>query len=89
MDHERILEKQGLEYGNKVTLADPLHTANNLPLGDRIDRIDVIDPFLAIPIPLMDGVHTEVTGLSLGVGTATLPVASGRRLGLVNGPYLI
>jgi len=39
MDHKRILEKQGLEYGNKVTLADPLRTANDLPLGDRIDRI--------------------------------------------------
>ena len=83
MDHKRILEKQGLEYGNKVTLADPLHTANDLPLGDRIDRIDVIDPFLAIPIPLWMVSTRRVTGLTLRVGTATLPVASGRWLGLV------
>ena len=88
-DDKRILGKEILENRLKVAFADLLDTTDDLPLGDLIDGVDVIDPFPAVLVSLMNGIDTDVTGFSLWIGTTALPVASGRRLGLVNGSYLI
>src|SRR5450631_1937359 len=58
-DDEREAAQQLLEHRNQIRLAEPLTGAYRLELRDAIHRIDVIDAFQAVPIPLMHAVNAQ------------------------------
>src|SRR5882672_2677847 len=64
-----------------MLLANPLRTANNFPLRDRVDGIDVVDPFGAFPIALMDCVDAQEPRGALRVRPAPLAYGNGCRSG--------
>src|SRR5882724_2861509 len=53
--------------------------SDDLPLRDFIDRIDMVDAFHSIQIPLMYGVDPQIAGSSFRFGSAAL--ADGYRSG--------
>lgn len=57
VDDKRVLDKQIFEDGLDIMLADPLDATDDLPLGHKIDGIDVVDPLLPVIVALMDRVY--------------------------------
>lgn len=47
-DGKWILGEKIFENRSEKMFADLLDAANDLPLSDFIDRIDMVDPFLAV-----------------------------------------
>ncbi|MCP4942729.1 MAG: hypothetical protein GY924_12210 [Planctomycetaceae bacterium] len=43
-----------------------------LELRDLVNRIDMVAPFGAVPVTLMDGVDTDIAGTAFGPGFASL-----------------
>jgi hypothetical protein len=62
-----------------MLFADPWGTADNLPLRDRVHGINVIHPFFALPIALVDRIHPQVSGSALWVRPTPLPDGDARR----------
>jgi hypothetical protein len=52
--------QQRVEHGNEEYLADPLAGRHTFVLGHTVDSIDVIDPFHAVLITLVDTVHPQL-----------------------------
>ena len=71
-DEEGKRRQQVFQGREQIGFTDFLHGTDDLKLRDLIDRIDMVDPFLFIPIALMHGIETEKPGLSSGVRLATL-----------------
>src|SRR3990167_235397 len=65
--------RQSLCYcWNEMMFTNSLNGTNNLPLGDLIDQINVIDSFDFILVTLMNRVHAQVAWLPISKGFATL-----------------
>lgn len=62
--------KKCFEGRQQVMLADPLDTDDDLPLGDLIDGVDVIETLDAIEIALVDGVDAKKSGAAIRPGWA-------------------
>ncbi len=56
--------------------------ATQLPLGDDVDGIDVVEPLDAVVITLMDGVDADEPGTTFGGGRTPDANAAGPGLGL-------
>src|ERR1039458_9312103 len=69
---EGKLPEQGLPHGFQSRFADLRGGTHHLPLRHFIHRIDVIDPLHSVPIPLMHGVHPQVSRPPLGLRRAPL-----------------
>ena len=54
LDHEGKRLEQQLQGREQIRFTDFLQGTDHLKLCDLIDRIDMIDPFLFVPIPLRD-----------------------------------
>lgn len=74
-DRKRKLSHELLQHRQQERLADALAASHHLPLGEDIDGIDVVHPFDAIEIALMDAVDTNEAHSPAGVGRA--PLANG------------
>ena len=57
-DDEWEAADQGIQYRDEIVFADALDRGNSLELCDLVNRIDMVDPFGAVPVTLMDGVDT-------------------------------
>ena len=88
---ERKLPDHGAEHGFQPGFADALGGGHDLPLRDLIDGVDVVDALAGGRIALVHGVHAQVAGLALRIGTA--PFADGHRdgpgLGVVQTAFAI
>src|ERR1700730_2394389 len=85
MEAEDDEGKAGLappDYGQQVGFADPLAAGDQLPLGDDVDGIDVVEPLDAVVIALMDGIDTDEPGTTFGGGRAPDANGAGPSLGL-------
>jgi hypothetical protein len=78
----KLLDQQ-LNDGAHKAVADVLRAHHHLPLGDDIDRVDVVDPLDTVVIALVHAVYADVTGMALRVTSITAPVATGWSLGQV------
>ena len=76
---EGELPHQGAQHGFQPGFADAFGGGHDLPLRDLIHRVDVVDTFAGGRIPLVHGVHPQVAGLALRIGTA--PLADSHRRG--------
>ena len=76
---EGKLPHQGAQHRFQPGFADALGGGHDLPLRDLIHRVDVVDAFAGGRIALVHGVHPQVAGLTLRIGTA--PLADGGRSG--------
>jgi len=70
-----------LEHGNQVPLGDRFDAADHLPLRDGVDGIDMKDPWLSVPLPLMNTVHAEETWLIAWVRLTSFANRNLSRLG--------
>lgn len=82
---EREVGEQDFQRGEQIGLADLLDAGDDLPLGDLIDGIDVIEALVTVPIALMDRVDAQVTGAAVGLGFAPLADRYAGRSGLGQG----
>src|SRR6516165_12630143 len=88
-DHEGKLLEHRFQYRQQPKLGNLWRRRHNLPLGDFVYGIDVIHPFVAILIPLMHRIDTQVSGQALWSRLAALPDGDRRRpRGLVTGVAL-
>src|ERR1700720_1393104 len=71
-DPERILRQDLFQDRYQMVLADGLAAAQHFPLRHRVHTIDVIGAGLAVLLPLMYGVHSQVAGLALRIRFASL-----------------
>lgn len=55
-----------LDDGQQVSLANALGAGDDLPLGDDVHRIDVIDALGAIEVALVNGVNADVARKAIG-----------------------
>ncbi len=62
---------QRLQHWDEVAFADALDRSDSLELRDLVNRIDMVDPFGTVPVALMDGVDTDITGMAFGPGFAS------------------
>ena len=76
---KRKLPQHGVQHRFQPGFADALGGGHDLPLRDLIHRVDVVDAFAGGRIALVHGVHPQVAGLTLRIGTA--PLADGGRSG--------
>ena len=53
---------QLFQYRDEVTLTDFLQTQDHLHLDHLIHRIDVVNPFLLVPVALMNRIDAEIAG---------------------------
>ena len=60
-------------------LGDGFATAHHLPLRDRVDGVDVIQPLAGFGVALVHGVDPQVTGPTARIGLA--PLADAHRRG--------
>lgn len=51
-----------------------LHGKDRLKLGNLVHRIDKVDAFDAVQIPLMHAVHTQIAGQPSGAGLRRSPM---------------
>lgn len=70
-EDERERGESFLKGGQEELFADGLNTDNDFPLGNGINKVDVIDAFFLVGVSLMDGVDANPAGLTLGIGAAT------------------
>jgi hypothetical protein len=64
---EGELMQHRFQHRLQILFADSRGTAHDLPRGDGIHGIDVADAFLSFPVPLVDGIYTQVSGSTLRV----------------------
>lgn len=74
------------QHRQQVSLRNPLTGGHQLPLGNPIDRVDMVEPLDAIEIALMDAIDADEARAALGVWGATL--ANGNLRGAGLGPVL-
>src|SRR5271170_4979958 len=65
-DIERELLKHLLDDRQQMCLGDRLHGGRHFPLGDAIDRVDVVQALGAVEIALMNAVDTHETRTPFG-----------------------
>ena len=68
------LIQQLLKHGAQVSLGYLLNRTNNLKPGDFIHRVNVVKPFNAVQIALVNRVYPNITGLARRVCHAAHPV---------------
>ena len=71
--------RDGLQNGDQMGFRDRLATAHDLPLRERIDGIDVVDPWARGGVALMHRIDPQVAGPAARVGPP--PLADGHRAG--------
>lgn len=71
-DLKRKLRQHRIQRRRQPSFADLRDAGHHLPLRDLIYRVDVIHPFDAIPVPLVDGVHPKISGASFRLRAAPL-----------------
>jgi hypothetical protein len=86
-DERKLIHDQG-QYGQQIGLADPLYAGLDLPLAHGIDTGDVIHPFDAVLITLMNGINAHKAGPSLRAGGFTHADRVAHRAGLGEAPAL-
>jgi len=79
---------QGLQYRDEIAFADALDRGNPLELCDLVNSIDMVNPFGAVPVTLMDGVNTDIAGTALGPGLSSFADAVLYRPSFVDRPPL-
>lgn len=67
-DEERKRVHQLSQSRDEKGFTDFLHGTDPLELRDLIHRIDVVDAFVFVPIPLMHGIEAKKAGLPVRVG---------------------
>ena len=72
-----------LEHRQQKALANALNRTDELELSDFINKVDVIQAFDAIKVALVDRIHTQVAGLAIRGGFASLTNGDFDRPGLV------
>ena len=87
-DDEGEAIDQGLQYRDEVAFADALDRGNPLELRDLVNRIDMVDPFGAVPVTLMNGVDTDIARTTFGPGFASFTNAALYRMRFVDRPSL-
>ena len=60
--------QEGFQGRDEKALGDSFDGDDDLHLGDFVDDVDVIEPFDAVPIALVNGVDAQETGATLGIG---------------------
>ncbi len=81
-EHKRHAIQHLFKRGYQVALTDLLDRTDDFELGDFIRRVDVIDPFAAVQIALMNRVYADIARFALGLGLAALTDVGGRGPGL-------
>ena len=76
-DGKRELPDQIFEDRDEEVFGDFFDRADDLELGDLIDGIDVINPFIAVQIALMHRIYAGLPGLPLGAGFRRSPIKDG------------
>jgi len=71
-DDEWEAVDQGLQYRDEIAFADAFDRGNPLELCDLVNRIDMVDPFGAVPVTLMDGVNPDIAGTAFGPWLSSL-----------------
>ena len=69
---ERKAGEQGFDHRQQIGFADLLAGSDELPLGQAIHGIDVINTFHPVLVALMHAVDADEAGPPLGRGRATL-----------------
>ena len=87
-DDEWEAVDQGLQYRDEIAFADAFDRGNPLELCDLVNRIDMVDPFGAVPVTLMDGVDTDIAGTAFGPGFASFTNVALYRMRFVDRPSL-
>ena len=87
-DDEREAIDQGLQHRDEVAFADALDRSHPLELRDLVNRIDMVDPFGAVPVTLMDGVDTDIAGTAFGPGFASFTNVALYRMRFVDRPLV-
>ena len=59
------------QHRDQCVLADGFHASHYLPLRHRVYRVDVVHARLAVLLPLMHRIHTQVPGLAFRIGLAS------------------
>ena len=72
LDGEGKRLEQLFESMEQIGFTDFLHGTDHLKLRDLINGIDMVDPFLFIPIALMHRIDTEKAGLPCRMWLAPL-----------------
>jgi len=75
---ERTRREELFQGRDEVVFTNFLHRTHHFELGDLIDGIDRVDPFLLIPISLMHGVDADKPRLPSRGGFAALTNAGAR-----------
>ena len=81
-DDEGKAGQQLADYGQQVGFADPLAAGDQLPLGDDVDGIDMVEPLDSVVVALMDSIDADEPGTTLGCGRAPGANTAGPSLGL-------
>src|ERR1039457_4035862 len=88
-DHKWKLMQDRFQHRKQKRFADLARTSYDLPLCDRIHRIDVIHPLVAIPVALMHRIDAQIARPPLRVRFAAFPDSyRGGPRGLVYGGLL-
>ena len=64
------------QHRQEVSLRNPLTGGHQLPLGNPIDRVDMVDPLDAIEIALMDAIDADEVRAALGVWGRRSPMGT-------------
>src|ERR1700674_1818024 len=67
---KRKLMQHRFQHRYQMHLADGFRATHHLPLRYRVYRIEVKNARLAVVLPLMHDVHTQVPGLAFRIGLA-------------------
>ncbi len=79
---------QGFQYRDEIAFADALDRGNPLELRDLVNRIDMVDPFGAVPVTLMNGVNADIARTTFGPGFASFANVALYRMRFINRPSL-
>src|SRR4030043_1448194 len=66
-DDEGKLDHHAFQYRHQVSFSYLLHRGYYFPLRYLVHSIDVVYPFVAIEVPLVNCVYPNITRLPLGV----------------------
>src|SRR5271165_4163411 len=72
-DPEGVLMYDRFQYRDQMQFADRLRAADHLPLRHRVHGVDVIHPRPAVVLPLMHGVHAQISWSSFRLWPTTFP----------------
>src|ERR1700674_2274919 len=81
-DDEGKASQELADDGQQVGFADPLAAGDQLPLGNDVDGIDMVEPLDAVVVALMDSIDADEPGTTLGCGRAPGANTAGSSLGL-------